>query len=181
MGDERQINPRHEEIRAILRIVGPAVAVVGFIFTAVGIGSFFSSFGSFDASPSHFWCTFIGLPMLGVGIAISKFAFMGAIGRYVAGEVAPVAKDTFNYMAGGAKDGVRDIAQAVSEGLREAGGGATSATVVRCHKCNEENQAGAKFCAHCGAALLKTKECPSCRELNDPDAKFCDNCGREIG
>ena len=180
MGDERQINPGHTGIRGVLRIVGPGLVIVGLIFTAVGIGSFFSSFGSFGGMPRNFWCAFVGLPMIGVGIAISKFAFLGAIGRYMAGEVAPVAKDTFNYMADGTKDGVRNIAGAIGEGLRAGGAQGGSATVVRCHKCNAENDADAKFCDNCAAPLMKTKACPSCGEMNDPDARFCDNCGREI-
>ena len=53
----------------------------------------------------------------------------------------------------------------------------TAAVVVRCHKCNAENEPGDRFCGQCGAALAKTRPCPACGELNDPDARFCDNCG----
>jgi len=52
---------------------------------------------------------------------------------------------------------------------------------VRCPKCNEENDADAKFCKECGAAVAKTAHCPDCGELNDADANFCDNCGIPLG
>jgi hypothetical protein len=101
---------------------------------------------------------------------------MGAVGRYMAGEMAPVAKDTFNYMADGTQDGIRTVARAVGEGLglRDGGG---AATVVLCHRCNGENDADAKFCSECGAPIRKTKPCAGCGELSDPGARFCDNCG----
>ena len=57
---------------------------------------------------------------------------------------------------------------------------ASGGTVVRCHKCNAENDTDAKFCDGCGAALTKTRACPACSELNDPDARFCDNCGHRF-
>ena len=174
----QQIDPRHTETRRVLRVVGPAVILVGLIFAAIGLGSFFSSFGSFEP-PGYFWCAFVGLPLIGLGAAICKFAFMGAIKRYTANEVAPVGKDVVNYMAEGTKGAVRDVAAAVGEGLR-AGAAGNEVQIVRCHKCNTDNEAAANFCKGCGAPLAKTKPCPSCGELNDPDARFCDNCGKAI-
>ena len=175
----RDIDPGHGEIRSILKVVGPLVALTGLVFVVVGVGSFFRAFGSHEP-PGNFWCAFIGIPLLGVGIAICKFAFMGRIARYVANEVAPVGKDAFNYMADGTKDAVRDLAAAVGEGLRSGDSG-QAASLIRCHKCNTDNDAGANFCNRCGASLRKSQECPACGELNDPDARFCDNCGKEIG
>lgn len=51
----QQIDPEHSQTRDSLRLVGPAVVVVGMIFAAIGIGSFFSSFGGFEP-PRYFWC-----------------------------------------------------------------------------------------------------------------------------
>lgn len=169
---------RHREARAFLRFLGPALIAVGLVLVVIGFGSFFSSFGSFGA-PRYFWCAFVGIPVLGVGVAMTKFAYLGAVTRYMANEVAPVGKDTFNYLAHGTKDGVREIASAVGDGLRGVSGERT-VEVVRCHKCNEENDADARFCKSCGAALLKTRACEGCGELNDPDARFCDRCGAPI-
>lgn len=174
----RNIDRRHKETRTVLRIVGPAVVGVGLLFIIIGLGSFFAAFGTFQP-PRYFWCAFVGIPLLGVGGAICKFAFMGAVSRYMAGEVAPVGKDVVNYMADGTKDAVRDVAAAIGEGI-SAAAGAGEVQVVCCHKCNENNEESANYCKSCGAALLKTKPCAKCGELNDPDARFCDHCGEAI-
>ena len=39
---------------------------------------------------------------------------MGKISRYAAGEIAPVAKDTFNYLAKETKEGVSSISENLS-------------------------------------------------------------------
>ncbi len=178
MAVSKQIDPRHAEIRDALRVVGPAVVILGLIFTAIGIGSSFSAFGTFQP-PRYFWCVFIGFPLIFAGIVICIFAFMGAVTRYMADEGAPVGKDVVNYMAEETKDAVRDVAAAVGEGLR-AGGGSQEVRVVRCQKCNTDNETSASFCKACGAPLAKTKPCPNCGELNGPDARFCDNCGTPV-
>ena len=57
-GDEEKLNPGHSDVRSVLRIAGPFVLFAGLVFVAVGMISFFSSFGSFEP-PRHFWCTFV--------------------------------------------------------------------------------------------------------------------------
>ncbi|HVR75867.1 MAG TPA: zinc ribbon domain-containing protein [Planctomycetota bacterium] len=174
----QQMDPQQNPTRNVLRILGPAVVVVGLIFAAIGIGSFFSAFGG-SGPPRYFWCAFIGLPLLGLGGIICKFAFLGPVTRYMANEVAPVGKDVVNYMAEGTRGAVRDVAAAVGEGLR-AGAPAQEMRILRCHKCNTDNEAPASFCKGCGAPLAKTRPCRSCGELNDPDARFCDGCGKVV-
>ena len=169
----------HDQIRAVLRFLGPAVAIVGILFFAVGIGSFFSSFGS-HGPPQQFWCAFVGLPLIGIGVMISKFGYMGAVARYMSREVSPVATDTVNYVAHGTKDAVREVAAAVGEGLRGAGRQPAAAGGVRCSKCDAENDRNASFCKACGTGILQAVGCSACGELNDPDARFCDNCGRAL-
>jgi hypothetical protein len=150
MSQEPQIDPRHSTTRAALRVLGPALAGVGLLFTVFGFGSFFSSFGTFEP-PRYYWCAFVGLPLLFLGAALCLFAFSGSFARYYFGETAPVVKDTFNYLAEGTQGGVRATAQAVGEGLSEGlSSGAPKATCPRCHQAND---ADAKFCKHCGAAL----------------------------
>ena len=166
---------QYREQRAILRSIGPAIAGIGLLLTIVGMVSFFTAFGG-GGFPQYFWCAFVGLPLMAVGAMISKFAYLGTILRYMAGEAAPVGKDTTNYMLAGTRDSLRDAATAVGEGFAAAGtlGGSQR---VRCHKCNADNEVSARFCSGCGATLSKTKACAKCGELNDPDARFCDNCG----
>lgn len=169
---------QYSELRATLKSVGPAIAGIGLLLMIVGMVSFFSAFGGFGP-PRYFWCAFVGMPLLFVGIAISKFAYLGAITRYLAGEVAPVGKDVTNYMVAETKDSIRDVATAVGEGFASAGTLGT-AQRVRCHKCNADNDVSANFCDGCGAPLAKSKKCEKCGELNDPDARFCDNCGTAV-
>jgi hypothetical protein len=131
------------------------MVATGIIFAGVGIGSFFSSFGTFQP-PRYFWCAFVGLPLIGLGVFICQMAFLGTFARYVAGETAPVSKDTFNYLAAGTKDSVRDLAAAVGEGLSSgvmASNHESAPAHVLCPKCNSENEPAAHFCNQCGAPL----------------------------
>jgi hypothetical protein len=150
MSQEPQIDPRHTSTKQVLRIVGPVLAGLGLLFTIIGFGSFFSSFGSFEP-PRYFWCVFVGLPLLFVGAAVSMVAFSGSFARYYFGETTPVLKDTFNYLAEGTQGGVRTTAQAVGEGLSQ--GLASGAPKATCPKCQQANDADGKFCKHCGAEM----------------------------
>jgi hypothetical protein len=162
----------HQNQRAALRVVGPFVLGLGLLLAAVGIGSFFASFGTFEP-PRYFWCAFIGLPLVGLGVAICKFAFLGSVLRYTSDEVSPVAKDTFNYMAGGVRPGVEDLTGAVVQGL-----GREPKTALTCPACGQTSPGGAKYCAGCGAALHKT--CASCGQENATGSRFCSRCGQEL-
>ncbi|MEO8755077.1 MAG: AAA family ATPase, partial [Casimicrobiaceae bacterium] len=44
-----------------------------------------------------------------------------------------------------------------------------------CPSCETPGAAGARFCAHCGTALVP--RCPSCGAEHAPDARFCAQCG----
>ena len=173
MSDEDRINPGHTQVRKGLRLVGPLTLGVGVLFMIVGIGSFFSSFGSFGP-PRYFWCCFVGMPLIMVGVVMCQFGFMGAITRYQAGEVAPVGKDTFNYMADGTQQGVRTMATAIGAGLADA----SNSDTLDCPSCGHTNDQDARYCDECGAAMRKA--CPSCGEQNDGDAKFCNSCGSRL-
>lgn len=174
----RQIAPRQRPGRDALRVIGPAVAILGLVLTAVGFISFFASFGGF-APPRYFWCAMIGIPLLGIGAGLCRFAFLGSITRYVADEVAPVGRDVVNFMAQGTRQSVRDLAAAVGEGVR-SGAPAPGAGAARCGRCGAENDADARFCKRCGVAMAPALACPSCGHENDADARFCDHCGRQF-
>jgi len=92
-----KINPNHQNQRSALKLIGPIMLGIGIIFIAVGVISFFSAFGSFE-SPKYFWCCFVGVPLMGIGARITKYAYMEKIARYSAGELAPVAKDVIRYL-----------------------------------------------------------------------------------
>ena len=150
MLEEQKINPKHREIRQVLRIAGPVAAGFGCLLMAIGVGSFFLSFGG-SGPPRFFWCAFLGMPILFVGVVMCMFGFMGAVARFQAGEVAPVGKDTFNYLAEGTKGGVQTLATAVGAGLTQ--GMAGTDKTARCPKCGHPNDADAKFCDECGASV----------------------------
>lgn len=177
MSNNHRIDPGHPGVRGILRIMGPLTLAVGVIFLLVGGVNFFSSMNSFR-EPSLFWCLFIGAPLLPFGLAITHFAYMGAIARYTAQEYAPVAKDTVNYMAEETSGAVKTIAGAIGEGLREAHPAMPGE--IPCPQCQTANPRRARFCNQCGASLVKDKACPECGEMNDADARFCDRCGRPM-
>jgi len=166
---------KHSEMRALLRVVGPLVLGVGLLFAVVGIGSFFAAFGSFEP-PRYFWCAFVGIPLLGVGASICKFAYMGTVARYMANEVAPVGKDVVNYMAHETKDAVRGVASAFSEGLQTGNARGVTGDLC-CEGCGCRNEPTAKFCKHCGNSLFAGWDCQDCGHANDVDARFCEQCG----
>lgn len=168
-------DPRHEEIRSALRVVGPAVAGVGLIFLIIGVGNFLLAFGGHEP-PRLFWCAFVGAPLLAVGSAISKFAYFGAVARYLASEAAPVGKDVANYMVDGTRDSIRDVATAIGQGFAAG----YDSTATHCTKCGADNDESAQFCNQCGAPLAESKRCAKCGELNDTDARYCGHCGTPV-
>jgi hypothetical protein len=169
------IDPRQREIRTVLRALGPATVIVGAGFVAVGMISFFSAFGSMEP-PRFFWCAFVGGPLVVIGMSISKFAYLGAAVRFLAGETAPVAKDMSNYMVEGTRGSIRDFAAAVGEGLSAAHVNSAN----QCDKCGAKNDPNAHFCDQCGSPLSKSTHCPKCHEPVGIHAKFCDNCGTAL-
>lgn len=156
---------KHERTKRILKIVGPIVAAAGLILAVVGFVSFFSSFGG-DGMPSLFWCAFVGMPVFVIGLGITFTAFRREIATYHKNESAPV----INEFAEDIKPAVQSVASAVRE--------TAAAQDAICPNCGEKNDADAKFCKNCGAALRKV--CPHCGEQNDADAKFCKSCGKSL-
>ena len=49
--------------------------------------------------------------------------------------------------------------------------------MIKCSKCGEELNEGAKFCMECGAPVLQEKECSQCGAKLPLNAKFCFECG----
>lgn len=174
----KQIDPDHSQTRDTLRVLGPITIVVGLIFILIGGVDFFAAFGSMRP-PQYFWCLFLGMPLFALGSSISKFAYLGAVSRYMANEVAPVSKDVTNYLVQETKGSVRDLAAAVGQGVITGMNSANTST-ISCSKCSTENEASANFCKSCGTSLKKSAICASCGETNDGDARYCDNCGKPI-
>jgi len=179
-GAKRHINPDHESKRMVLRVIGLALLLAGALTVISALGLNHEPKTEFFAMPGkHMKETrelstrkqsrmIFGMIMAIAGIALTSFAFQGAIARFKAAEVAPVASATARYV----KPAIREVAQAVAEGVRGESGGAT------CPKCEADNDADAKFCDECGAKIAAA--CSSCGKQNDADAKFCDGCGNRL-
>lgn len=118
LGMKQIESPPHKPVRTFLRRAGPVTAGAGIVLIAIGFISFFSAMGDYGP-PKYFWCAFVGMPLLFVGIVMTKAGYIGAVARYLAAETAPVAKDTVNYMAQETKDAVKTVAQATAEGVRD--------------------------------------------------------------
>jgi hypothetical protein len=174
MRRRNSINPESPVHRSFLRTLGALLAVAGGVFMAIGLVSFFSAFGS-HGSPELFWCVFVGAPLLAIGLALLKFGYMGAIARYAAGEIAPVATDSFDYVARRSRRGVRDLTSAIADGLTG------DRAAEPCPACGADNDAAARFCDQCGERFAVERACPACGVDNDPGARFCDACGQSLG
>lgn len=161
----------HDAVRTFCRVAGPILALLGFGLFAAGIISFTRGFGDFEGGFGDFWMCFVGAPIGAAGIFLIKVGYLGAASRYVAGETAPVARDTIDYLARGTKDAVREVADAIrGEGDEQIG----------CPECGEDNDADARFCKACGSEISGPYACPACGEPADPDANFCDACGKAL-
>jgi hypothetical protein len=135
-------DPVHVQTRNILRLGGAIVFGIGLLLAIISAASLMMS----DGEPRWFWLGFVGLPLMFAGGVMSMFGWMGAMARFQMREGAPVAGETFNYMVGETRDGIRDVAAAVGEGFR----GEKSRP---CPKCGVHNDADARFCKGCGAQL----------------------------
>lgn len=146
---------QQNSIRAFFRLMGPFIFLVGVICVIGGLASFFSSFGSFEA-PHYFWLCFIGMPLMFVGGILSNLGFMGAVARYIAGESAPVAVDTVNYVADETKGAIETVAQSAAKGVVEGiGEGRAVGQKSFCPQCGKSVENEFKFCPQCGNSLAK--------------------------
>ena len=50
---------------------------------------------------------------------------------------------------------------------------------MKCSRCQHDNEAAAKFCEECAAALGRT--CAHCGRQLSPTAKFCPGCAQPTG
>lgn len=166
------IDPKHDKKRNFFRIAGVSILAVGIILLVVGMIDFFSAAGTFGG-PKYFWINFIALPVIFVGASMTSMGFMGAMARYSAQEKAPVASDTFNYVAHETKDGVKTLARAVKDGFE-------ADQSVICPHCSKVNPTDAAFCNGCGASLNQEKTCSRCGRKNPGDSEFCNGCGSKL-
>ena len=182
------VTEQHLKTRNTFRTLGPIFLSAGAICILVAFIDFFTydpfdsgfgqiggfgefvEFGDFGG-PKLFWLFFLGAPLLFVGAVLTQAGYAGAIAKYGSREYAPVAKDTFNYLASETKMGVKEISNAIHEGTN-------STHSITCSSCSEKNQSDAKFCNQCGDKLLQI--CNHCQKENSSDAIYCNYCGKSL-
>jgi hypothetical protein len=171
MANPSTINPAASTQRLLLRVFGGLLTATGGIMVVIALVDFFSAFSE-PHFPTRFWCAFVGLPLLAVGVNMLGAGFQGAVTRYIAGETAPVAVDTIDAVARGSADAVRTVAAAVREGMQSP--------AVACGHCGSQHPGNGRFCDDCGKPLGGVT-CGKCGAGNFGDARFCGSCGAKMG
>ena len=177
--DNKEYENRYEGVSRILRIVGWPLLAIGAICFIIGIMSFFAGFaavssGSFEF-PNLFFLCFIGAPISFAGTTCLILGYRRKMMDFAASQAAPVAKDFTNYMLDETGDSIANVANKIKSKQNEPIEGVTG---NKCATCGFINPADAKFCAKCGAPIIKV--CPNCGAQNDDGAKFCNNCGKPL-
>ena len=122
---------RQSSIRFMFRVAAVGVLVLAGYFLYVGLADFFAAD---DEPPQKFWMLFVGLPLVAVGLWLAGAGFGGAAARYAAGEAAPVARESLDYLTR-------------THPADEPTGG------PYCRACGTRNDATASFCDSCGKSL----------------------------
>lgn len=125
---------RQPQLRTTFRVLGSLVLVAGVAMFGYGIVSVFGS--TMEPSGIQILCFVGGLLVIGVGLMLLQWGFLGAAARYGAGETMPVLKDSAAYLSDG--EGVLGVG-------RTAG--------VHCSACGVRNDSAARFCDSCGTRL----------------------------
>ena len=139
---------RQSSIRFVFRVTAVVVLALAAYFLFVGLADFFSAD---EAAPTKFWMLFVGLPLLAVGGWLAMAGFGGAAARYVAGEGAPVTRDSLDYLTHG--QGLANLGrpQPVSQQAGSQQAGPTGGPY--CRACGTRNDAIASYCDSCGKSL----------------------------
>ena len=130
---------RHQpKARLFFRVVGGVVLVVGAVLFVRGLTAVFGA-DDFEGPAGGDVASFIGgLLLAGVGLQLLYLGFMGAAVRYGAGEVAPVARESLDYVT-------RRTGTDAPAPDRQSG--------PYCRECGVRNDEEARFCDGCGSAL----------------------------
>lgn len=131
-GYERQSTIRNTARVTSLVFLGAAIwcAVIGIKSTVAAWDS--------DEGEGKFWMIFIAMGLLFLAAVSAQVGFGGAVGRYYAGEAAPVLRDT-----------LRTVTGADAEGPS----GKSERTGKFCSSCGVRQDSEARFCDACGAPL----------------------------
>lgn len=169
MVHEKFITEQHKKTRSLFRLLGPLLLIIGVACMLVAFIDFFTLQGFEE--PKFFWLFFVAIPILFIGFILSNLGYGGSIAKYQSREYAPVAKDTFNYLAKETTFGVKEISKALHSE-------SASKRSLVCPNCKQQNPDNAKFCNDCGEKLVRV--CSNCEQVNANDTNFCNQCGTPL-
>ena len=123
--------------RTVLRVTGVVLMGAAIVLLGIAVADFFAATSSadFGAEPTKFWMFFLALPFFAVGGICLQLGFAGAGARYLAGEYAPVLKESMDYLG------------VAGERPRRSGTG------PYCRSCGRQNDSDARFCDGCGSSM----------------------------
>ena len=133
-----------------LRAIGIALILGGIVLTIIGFSSF-SSFGFEDEGPDLFFCTFIGMPCIPVGIFLTVITFQDRMHE-----------------------------RAIERSAKMIATLAPTNPAIKAPKicpCGQICPPEATFCTKCGSPLVIKCECGT---DNKPDYDFCMGCGKPL-
>lgn len=141
------VTEEHINTRNTFRILGPVILLIAIICLIIGFKStfmpepdpFIDEYGNFISTPSQnkFWLMFVGMPLLAIGLALTKAGFAGKVAEYGARELAPVAKETWNYIK-------------ENEPIQKQPATGKIVHAIQCENCHTLNPAQSMYCNSCG-------------------------------
>jgi len=165
----------NKKAKLVLKIIGFIALPSGVISTITGFRSIFgekhySQHPIFSSDPTFLQekphLIFIGFILIFIGLSCLGYAYMGKVARYTASEMAPVAKDTTNYMIDGTKEEIVDLVSKIKGNNQKS-----------CPYCGDDNDFDAIFCDNCGRSLSVTCACGT---VNQANSRYCKKCGKKI-
>ncbi|MCB9895292.1 MAG: SPFH domain-containing protein [Planctomycetes bacterium] len=151
-----------------------------------------ASMAKFGIALEEFFINNFNLPE-SVQKAVDKRAEMGALGdasKYAQFQMADAMRDMAKNPGTGNSAGMmmgmmmpgmlmNQLNPQQAQMLQQQGKKAED--YVACPKCQGANEKGARFCTHCGEAMLVEMRCPSCGVSMKAGSKFCPECGFKMG
>jgi len=145
MKKEPFIPEKHLQMKSMFRTVGPLLLVCGIVCIIIAMVDFFTL--DFFEEPKYFWLGFVGMPIIFIGSIVTYAGYGQDAAKYMSREMAPVASETFNYIAEETQEGVETVAKAVQRGKAEV------VQAKQCPSCQTLNKVDANFCNECGASV----------------------------
>lgn len=131
--------------RRLFRVVGGTMFGLSLVLIVLAFADFFSAFGMAPRGPTKMWMFFAAVPLFAVGGFLLQLGFAQAGARYLAGEAAPVLRDSMDQLGLRATGAV---------GTRPTAGSETDPkSRPYCRSCGVRSDADARFCTACGTAL----------------------------